>query len=271
VAYGEDEGLRPRSRNEGADLTGSPPSAHPGLAVPGQRCGPVVILGRGRMGRGLAGALEGVGESVRVLGRDRSVSEIQAAALVLIATPDDAIGAVAAELARERAITARQVVLHLSGLLDRLALHALASSGAALGSFHPLQSVADPLTAPERLRGAFAGVEGDEAAVQAAERLAARLGMTPVRLAAGAKAASHAGAVMASNYLVVLAAVAEQLARSAGVPDSHASALYLPLMQGTVANLALGPAAALGLARRAGLGEAAAAAVERARSDPPGA
>ena len=152
---------------------------------------------------------------------------------------------------------------------------------------------------PQRLRGAFAGLEGDDRALDAGEQLAGALGMHPVRLAPGGKAAYHAGAVIASNYVVVLASLAEGLARRAGVPPAEARALYLPLMQGTVANLALGPASALtgpvrrgdaatvrrhlaalapedralyralglvalGLARDAGLGEAAAAAIERA-------
>jgi predicted short-subunit dehydrogenase-like oxidoreductase (DUF2520 family) len=126
--------------------------------------------------------------------------------------------------------------------------------------------------------------------------------MRAVRLAPGAKAAYHAGAVMASNYAVVLADVAARLARQAGVGADEAVALYLPLMRGTVANLAAGPAAALTgpvrrgdeatvrrhlaalgpedralyralgllalrIAREAGLGDGPAAAVERALGD----
>jgi predicted short-subunit dehydrogenase-like oxidoreductase (DUF2520 family) len=264
---------------------------------------PVAIVGAGRMGRGLALALGQAGLSVRLLGRVRRAEDTRQAPLVLIATPDDAIGGAAADLARQDAIGETQVVLHLSGLLDRLALHALAPTGAGLGSFHPLQSIADAATAPELLRGAYAGLEGDERALQAGERLAAALGMRPVRLASGTKAAYHAGAVIASNYAVALAAVAEQLARRAGVPADQAAALYLPLMQGTVANLALGAAAALTgpirrgdeatvrrhlavldpeqrrlyrdlglvalrLARQAGLAEGPAQAVERALTEP---
>ncbi|HET9040513.1 MAG TPA: DUF2520 domain-containing protein [Gemmatimonadales bacterium] len=264
--------------------------------------GPVAIVGAGRMGRGLSLALGDAGVDVTLLDRSRGPEDARRAALVLIAVPDDAIGVVAADLARERAVDASHVVLHLSGLLDRLALHALAFTGAALGSFHPLQSIADPSTASARLRGAFAGLEGDDRAVEAGERLAGALGMRAVRLAPGAKPAYHAGAVFASNYAVVLASVAEGLARQAGVPPAEAQALYLPLMQGTVANLALGPASALtgpvrrgdaatvrrhlaalaptdrvlyralglvalGLAREAGLAAAPAEAVERALTE----
>ena len=206
---------------------------------------PVAIIGAGRMGRGLTLALGEAGVEATLFSRSRRPEDTRRAAVVFIATPDDAIGGVAAELARERAVSDGQVVLHLSGLLDHLALHALASTGAALGSFHPLQSIADPATAAERLRGAFAGLEGDPRAVEAGKRLAAALGMHAVHLAPGAKPAYHAGAVIASNYVVVLAAVAERLARRSGATPAEAAALYLPLMQGTVANLSLGPAAAL--------------------------
>jgi predicted short-subunit dehydrogenase-like oxidoreductase (DUF2520 family) len=206
---------------------------------------PVAIIGAGRMGRGLALALTQAGLDATLLSRTRRPEDTRRAALVLIATPDDAIGGVAAELASEQAVSGAQVVLHLSGLLDRLALDPLAHTGAALGSFHPLQSIADPATAAERLRGAFAALEGDRDAVEAGERLAAALGMRVVHLAAGAKPAYHAGAVIASNYTVVLAAVAERLARRSGASPAEAAALYLPLMQGTVANLSQGPAAAL--------------------------
>lgn len=263
----------------------------------------VVVIGPGRMGRGLAQALGECGVEARLLGRGRGPEDMRAAELIVIATPDSAIGAVAADLARGGTITATQVVLHLSGLLDRLALHALAQSGAGLGSFHPLQSIADPATARERLAGAAAGLEGDERALEAGEWLAATLGMKAVRLAPGAKPAYHAAAVIASNYVVVLAALAEALVCEAGVPPADAVGLFLPLMRGTLANLTLGPAhaltgpvrrgddatvrrhlsalaprerhlyrllglEALRLARTAGLDDGRAAAIERALAEP---
>jgi predicted short-subunit dehydrogenase-like oxidoreductase (DUF2520 family) len=172
--------------------------------------------------------------------------------LVLIATPDDAITAVAANLAAERAVTRDQVVLHLSGLLDRTALAALEESGAGCGSFHPLQSVAEPATAAERLKGAFVGIEGDERALITAERLANTLRMIPVRIPAEAKPAYHAAAAFVANYTVALVGVAERLARGAGVAPDIAARIYLPLLGGAVANLtSLGPAASLtGAVRR---------------------
>jgi predicted short-subunit dehydrogenase-like oxidoreductase (DUF2520 family) len=225
----------------------------------------VTIIGAGRMGQGLGLALKRRGYKIALVARTpRDVtpplmlhqgSRAEATAdaeLVLIATPDDAIGSVAAELAREGAITRDQVVLHLSGLLDRNALLPLEETGAACGSFHPLQSVAEAATAAERLKGAYVGIEGDDRALVAAERLANTLRMIPVRIPASAKPAYHAGAAFVANYTVALVGVAERLARSAGVSPEIAARIYLPLLGGAVANLnALGPAASLtGAVRR---------------------
>ncbi|HEX6615694.1 MAG TPA: Rossmann-like and DUF2520 domain-containing protein [Gemmatimonadales bacterium] len=226
----------------------SPDGQEPGRAAgapPAAQLQPVAIIGAGRMGRGMALALERAGIPAPVLGRVRRAHDTLDAGLLLLAVPDDVIGAVAAELAQAGAVTGRQVVLHLSGLLDRRALAPLEPTAAGLGSFHPLQSVARASEAPGRLAGAFAAIEGDERALAAGERLAAALGMRPVRLQPGAKPAYHAGAVIASNYLVVLADLAERIAREAGIPAEDATKLYLPLMRGTVANLEQGPAVAL--------------------------
>ena len=225
----------------------------------------VTIIGAGRMGQGLGLALKRRGYKIALVARtprdvtpplmlhQGSRAEATAEAeLVLIATPDDAIGSVAAELAREGAITRDQVVLHLSGLLDRNALLPLEETGAGCGSFHPLQSVAEAATAAERLKGAYVGIEGDDRALVAAERLANTLRMIPVRIPASAKPAYHAGAAFVANYTVALVGVAERLARAAGVSPDIAARIYLPLLGGAVANLnALGPAASLtGAVRR---------------------
>ena len=218
----------------------------------------VAMLGAGRMGQGIALALVRAGARVAlvarrehavtpplVLHRAGRADAIRRSAIVCLAVPDGGIAPLATELAEEGAIGGESVVLHLSGLLDRRALAPLIPTGAALGSFHPLQTVADPAAGPERLAGAYAGIEGDERALKAGERLAAALRMHTVRLDAAGKAVYHAGAVMAANYTVALAAVAERLAVAAGVPAEAAARIYLPLVRGAAANLELGPAVAL--------------------------
>ena len=218
----------------------------------------VAILGAGRMGQGLALALGEAGHRVILVSRSshpvapplrlhqgaRSLALRDVDAIVL-AVPDGAIGSLAAELAAERGIIRRHAVLHLSGLRDRGALAPLEGTGAALGSFHPLQTISDPATAAARFAGAYAGIEGDERALLVAESLAASLRMTPVRIPSEAKPAYHAGATFAANYTTALVAVAERLAADAGIHPDIARRLYLPLVRGAAANLEAGPEAAL--------------------------
>lgn len=219
----------------------------------------VGIIGPGRAGLGLALALARAGHEVKLHGRSpRSVPPpltlttgpippwLDATGVVVIAVPDDAISGLAASLAQTGKVGARHVILHLSGVLDRNALQALAKTGAGLGSLHPLQSLSDPATAPERLSGAFAGVEGDDRAASAAADLARSVGLKPFRLSAGKKACYHAGAVTAANFLVTLYGTAEKLFTRAGVPPPEARAALLALMRGVLENVqASGAAGAL--------------------------
>jgi len=228
------------------------------------------IVGAGRMGQGIGLALAAAGWDVTVLARTAKRvppplrlltgaipgDVLRQTPLLLIATPDDRIGPAAATLAESGGLGPDHTVLHLSGLLDRSALAALTRTGAALGSFHPLQTIAEPATAPDRLRGAFAGIEGDAGALAAGHRIAAALGMTAVPLDAAAKPLYHAAAVLSANYTTALVGVAENLAARAGVPADVAGRMYLPLALGAARNLSeLGIAAALtGPIRRGDVG-----------------
>jgi predicted short-subunit dehydrogenase-like oxidoreductase (DUF2520 family) len=219
----------------------------------------VGIVGAGRAGLGLALALGRAGHEVRLHARHARpvpaqfsltvgplpawLSQVE---VVLLAVPDDAIGDVACALAAARLIKPGQTVLHLSGALGRDVLAPLDASGAALGSLHPLQSLSDPVAAPQRLAGAMAAVEGDERAIAVATALARGLGMDPVPLAARNKPTYHAAAVFAANFLVTLAATSQRLFVRAGLPADGATRALAALMQGTLDNVrAAGPGAAL--------------------------
>ncbi|HVX88184.1 MAG TPA: DUF2520 domain-containing protein [Gemmatimonadales bacterium] len=201
----------------------------------------VAIIGPGRLGTGLARALVSGGWNVVVVGRNVQAewkAHLAGRALVLIAVPDDSISEVAAALASAGAVGADQVVLHTSGARDRSLLKTLEGKAMGLGSFAPVQTVADPATAAERLRGAYAVLEGDPPAVEMGRLLADQLGMQHAVLSAEAKVAYHAGAVLVANLGVALEAMAERVAAAGGVPAEVAGRIYLPLWEGMVANLA---------------------------------
>jgi predicted short-subunit dehydrogenase-like oxidoreductase (DUF2520 family) len=184
-------------------------------------CIRLAIVGQGRLGNALAEALaHGKYEITGPLGRGADAS---GADLVLLCVPDREIANAAALIAPGR------VVGHCSGVtpLDALAPH-------ERFSFHPLMTVPDSgAPVPFADAGAAIAASTRRALVLAAE-LAGALGMHPVEIADRDRAAYHAAASIASNFLVTLEAAAERVARTAGVERE----LLVPLIRATVENWA---------------------------------
>jgi predicted short-subunit dehydrogenase-like oxidoreductase (DUF2520 family) len=185
------------------------------------------IVGAGRLGTALVDALQAAGHRVaEPLGRGADGTD---ADVVLLCVPDGEIAGAAAAVAPGR------LVGHCSGALGLEVL------GEHEGfSMHPLMTVTH---AGARFAGAGAAVDGtSERAVAAATRLAEAVGLRPVRIAPEDRAAYHAAASMASNFLVTLEAAAERVAATAGADRD----LLVPLVRATVENwAALGPERAL--------------------------
>jgi predicted short-subunit dehydrogenase-like oxidoreductase (DUF2520 family) len=192
----------------------------------------VVVIGPGRAGGSLAAALADAGWSLAAaVGRgDDLAAGVAGADVVVIATPDDAVAAVAADLVG----VTDAVVVHLSGSLGLDAL----SGHQRRACLHPLVSLPSPEVGARRLRGAWFAVAGDPVAVAMVESLGGR----HVAVADDDRPAYHAAACIASNHLVALLAQVERVAATAGVPLEP----YLDLVRGTVDNVAeLGCADAL--------------------------
>ena len=161
-----------------------------------------------------------------------------AGACVVIAVPDGAVRGVALDLAAAGSAEASCTALHLSGALDSSALDVLRERGYAIGSLHPLQTVADPASGAERLREAFFSFEGEPVAREAAAEVVRAAGGHLLDLPPGSKGRYHAACVFASNYLVTCAAVATRLmATAVGVEERQAARALAPLWRGSIANL----------------------------------
>lgn len=217
----------------------------------------MAVVGAGTVGSVLARRLVACGFPVHaILSRDpasaRALAERVGAAvgsdewaalpgevrLVMICVTDDAIASVAEALASVSHPWAHTIVGHTSGAKTADALAPLARKGAASLSFHPLQTFA-PGASPEAFEDIAIGIEGDGEAVSVGTALARALGGHPVVLTARSKALYHCAAALASNGLVALMAVVEELLRGAELEDRPPSAVDLmgPLVQQTLANL----------------------------------
>jgi predicted short-subunit dehydrogenase-like oxidoreductase (DUF2520 family) len=146
---------------------------------------------------------------------------------------------VAERLAREGRLRPEQILLHTSGANPaRTILAPAVPHVRAVGTLHPLVSFADPRVAIEGLTQVAFGIEGDEPARAMAKRIVRALGARAVFLEAENLALYHAGAVIASNYVVAMADTAQTLLVKAGVPPDQALPVLIPLLTSVVQNLA---------------------------------
>ena len=173
----------------------------------------VNVIGRGRVGTAFAARLEERGVELREDGAE----------LVLLCVPDTAIRGVARDV-----VPGPGWIAHVSGGTP---LAALDPHERRFG-LHPLQTFTRA-RGPEQLDGAFAAVtaETPEALVRGFE-IARLLGLEPFELADDARPLYHAGAAIASNYVVTLHKVASELFRAAGAPPEA----LVPLMRRTIDN-----------------------------------
>jgi predicted short-subunit dehydrogenase-like oxidoreductase (DUF2520 family) len=223
----------------------------------------LAIVGAGRVGRALGRRLRDLGwkigavvtrneasarRAVRFIGAGKPhagmTRQVLASRVILIATPDDEIAAVAPDLARIGAEELRgKVVLHTSGALDARVLDPVKACGAAVGSIHPLQSFSG--VAVPSLEGRMFAVEGDSKAVSMARQIARSLGGSPVKIPNGKKVLYHAAATMAAANVLAVEEAAAQLLVSIGMKRSQATRALLALTRQVLENMEhLGPRAA---------------------------
>lgn len=209
----------------------------------------VTILGSGKVGRALAGALRRSGHRVRLRGARAGIPRRIGDPLVIVAVRDPDVMRVAERLARG-AVREDAVVMHVSGALGPEALGPLSDRVAGIGVAHPFLSFASARH-PPRLAGALLLVAGNAAARRAGRALAAALGMR-ARTWTVDPVLYHAAAVVLANGAAALAGAARDLLVRAGVPRRETSAVLAPLLASVAENVGkLGlPGALTGPVRR---------------------
>lgn len=214
----------------------------------------VFIIGAGQVGRGLFRALRGAGiELVGLHSRRPSPIATSHGALpsvlgdantVVVAVRDDQLDGVLSDLvdasssSGRRRLASGTVIVHTSGGAAPALIPRLGEVGLSGGTFHPLVPFANPDRAPELLRKAWIGIDGDEQARATSRRLAGHLGARTLDIPPGMKSIYHAAAVIGSNFPVVLAAVASGILTDAGVPERSAQQAVHSLMEAAISNMA---------------------------------
>jgi predicted short-subunit dehydrogenase-like oxidoreductase (DUF2520 family) len=223
----------------------------------------VSIVGAGRVGRTLGRRLRELGWNIgAVVTRSKSTAraavraigggfphggltrQVLAADVVLLSTPDDSLGEVAASLSRIGGEEWRgKVTLHTSGALDRSVLAALARFGAATGSLHPMQTFTR--RGAPRLEGVIFGIEGAPRALRVAREMARSLGGVPIEIDGRDKPAYHAAGAFVAGLGLGVVEAATRVLMEMGFTRRRATRALLPLTREMLENFErLGPRAA---------------------------
>ncbi len=168
--------------------------------------------------------------------KERPIEEwILEADLVFITTQDAMIPVATKELMERGLYREGQFWIHCSGSTSSRAMVVDPKLNIKYLSLHPLQAFAGVKEAVELIPGTHFGIEGD--GIEVGSEIVAQLGGIPHLLNPKQKPLYHGGAVVASNYLVTLAALAVRLFEEAGIERQEALESLLPLMKGALQNL----------------------------------
>lgn len=199
------------------------------------------IIGAGRVGQALALALAPHSKAppmswARSLGTPRFADLARDCDVITIAVSDDAVAAVAADLAGRMTPGRTPFVFHVSGRSGAAILDPLRAAGARTAAIHPAMTfTGDSQTEVRRMAEAHFAVTGSSPEASAlAHQIVARLGGTAVEIAEERRPLYHAALCHASNHLVTLMAGASRALQAAGVGDP--GALLAPLVRAALEN-----------------------------------
>lgn len=227
-----------------------------GSALSGRQS--VVLIGSGAVATSLGHALRDAGYSIVAIisasintARKLSLTlggattssrfeDLPTSDLVFVCVPDSAITRVAHRLAAVSDDWSGRLVAHTSGALHAAALEPVEASGATILSFHPLQSFPSnggSLSAIKSFQDIFVGLEGSEDAVEEGRTIADAIGAKGIRVPTPLKETYHLAASVASNLVVAVVAMANEILESSGLNAEAGPEMFLPLIQGTLDNL----------------------------------
>ncbi|REE97951.1 Rossmann-like and DUF2520 domain-containing protein [Thermomonospora umbrina] len=247
----------------------------------------VGVVGAGRVGTTLGAALALAGHRVTaataVSDTSRRRAEerlpdavlstpqetVEAADLVLLTIPDDALPELVDGLVATGVPVAGKMLVHTSGRYGARVLDTATRAGALPMALHPVMTFTGRPDDLDRLAGISFGVTSPEPLRPVAEVLVVEMGGEPVWIPEDRRTLYHAALAGGANHLVTLVVEAMDLLRSAGVADP--AAMLGPLLGAALDNaLRLGMNGLTGPVARGDAGTVADHIGELARVSPEG-
>jgi len=165
-----------------------------------------------------------------------SVATLPAADITLIAVNDAHIASVCQALYAHDRCPPQHLVMHCAGALTAEVLTHPQGSDINIAAVHPIYSF-NPYLNPLTKLNCQVAIEADPKTFLRVSALFTNIGAEPFALSAKNKSLYHAGCVIASNYLNLLAEEAFTCLRKANLNEEQAKKSVLQLMQNTLDNI----------------------------------
>jgi len=154
--------------------------------------------------------------------------------LIFLTVSDDAISDISTKLSEVIDKLPQKSIVHCSGTHSSKVLEPFQKRGAKIASFHPIKAITQKTSS---FKNIWFDLEGDEALLIRLEALVKSFGAYSFRVEPEAKPFLHASAVVASNYLVVLADLVTKISAQGNISEEIAIKALSPLMENTLSNI----------------------------------
>jgi predicted short-subunit dehydrogenase-like oxidoreductase (DUF2520 family) len=145
--------------------------------------------------------------------------------VIFFCLPDDELSDEINRCVKAASSFAGKLFFHTSGALSSNLFDPFRKKGALAASFHPLQSIPKN-NRTVSLKDFAVTVEGDQPAVDYAFEIIQKIGAKPVLIEPGQKVMYHATATLASNGLVGLSGVVEEMIDAVGLGEEGREHFY---------------------------------------------
>ena len=160
--------------------------------------------------------------------------------MLCIATPDDAIAQVWAEIRRiseefpETCSLEHKVLCHFSGSLSSDVFSGIDSTGASGCSIHPMSAFSDRFTSYFKLKEVIFTMEGQPEACHVMTEVFSLLGNKVLQIEPEKKSLYHCAASLVSNFMIGLYQMGLDLLEECGIGKEEGEELIQPLVEKNV-------------------------------------
>jgi len=214
----------------------------------------ILIVGPGKLGSSLFRAYLELGyTSVFLIGRNAgsfgeekrhypedsyryrlTKEDVRSAGHIFLTVPDDQLSAAVSELYRFD--LNGKVVIHTSGALPASSLQRLKEKGAALGSFHPMQTFSRRFLPSEIWRNVICSYQGAKQGLALVEKFCIKMNLRLILVTEKQKLALHLAAVVASNFDVALLSWAGNILQQEHLQQLPIKEIIYPIAKQTLEN-----------------------------------